>query len=107
MRDLTAMVAVGVMLASSVLNMVVKEIGAVIGGQIALQKDFTKDLKKMKMMLESVAAVMKDAERQSIEEREVQLWLKRLKDAIYGISDMLDEFEGDTQSAARKVPVCT
>ena len=100
------MVAVGVMLASSVLNMVVKEIGAVIGGQIALQKDFTKDLKKMKMMLESVAAVMKDAESQSIEEREAQLWLKRLKDAMYGISDMLDEFEEDTQSAARKVPVC-
>jgi len=100
------MVAVGVMLASSVLNMVVKEIGAVIGGQIALQKDFTKDLKKMKMMLESVAAVMKDAERQSIEEREAQLWLKRLKDAMYGISDMLDEFEEDAQSAARKVPVC-
>ena len=92
--------------ASPVLNMVVKEIGAVIGGQISLQKDFTKDLKKMKMMLESVAAVMKDAERQSIEEREAQLWLKRLKDAMYGISDMLDEFEEDAQSAARKVPVC-
>ncbi|RLM60709.1 hypothetical protein C2845_PM14G04880 [Panicum miliaceum] len=97
------MAAVGGMLASPVLNMVVKQIGAVIGGQITLQKDFTKDLRKMKMMLESVAAVMKDAERQSIEEREVQLWLKRLKDAMYGISDMLDEFEADTQSAARKI----
>ncbi|CAO2189401.1 unnamed protein product [Urochloa humidicola] len=97
------MAHIGVMLASAVLNVVLKEIGAAIGGQIKLQKDFTKDLKKMKMMLESVAAVLEDADRQSIEDRGVQLFLKRLKNAMYDISDMLDELEGDTQPAERKM----
>ena len=95
----------GGMLASTVLKVVFKQICAVIGGQITLQQDFTKDLLKMKMTLESVSAVLEDAEMKSVDNSSVQLWLKRLKNAMYGISDMLDEFEADTQSAARKVPV--
>jgi hypothetical protein len=94
----------GGMLASAVLKVVFKQICAVIGGQITLQKDFTKDLLKMKMTLESVSAVLRDAERKSIENSSVQLWLRRLKNAMYDISDMLDEFEADTQPAARQVP---
>jgi hypothetical protein len=77
------------MLASSVLNLVSHQISEVIGGQIKLQLDLDKDLKKMKMALESVEAVLKDAERRSIQDAAVRLWLKRLKDAMYDISDML------------------
>ncbi|XP_021320801.1 putative disease resistance protein RGA4 [Sorghum bicolor] len=92
----------GGMLASAVLKVVFKQICAVIGGQIKLQQDFAKDLLKMKMTLESLAAVLKDAERKSVDNSSVQLWLKRLKNAMYDISDMLEEFETDTQPAAPK-----
>jgi hypothetical protein len=94
------------MLASSVLNLVSQQISEVIGGQIKLQLDFDKDLKKMKMALESVEAVLKDAERRSIQDAAVRLWLKRLKDAMYDISDMLDEFDegaASTKPAERKL----
>jgi hypothetical protein len=94
------MAAVGGMLASAVLNVVFKQISALIGGQITLQQDFTQDLKKMKMTLESLTAVLQDAEMKSIENRSVQLWLKRLKNAMYDIPDMLDEFEAGTQQPA-------
>ncbi|TVU25872.1 hypothetical protein EJB05_28386 [Eragrostis curvula] len=92
------------LLASSLLNLVSQQIGAAIGGQIRLQQDFDKDLKKMKMALESVEAVLQDAERRSIQDATVRLWLKRLKDAMYDISDMLDEFEGaGSKSSGRKL----
>ncbi|VAH22682.1 unnamed protein product [Triticum turgidum subsp. durum] len=37
-------------------------------------------------------------ERQSITDELTGLWLKRLKDFLYEVSDMIDEFEADTQA---------
>ena len=95
------------MLAAAILKVVGEQIGSVIGGQITLQEDFTEDLEKMKMALESVEALLQDAERRSITDEPTRLWLKRLKVAMYAISDMIDEFDADTeaitQPSARKV----
>lgn len=88
----------GGMLAAALLKVVYEQIGSVIKGQITLQKNFNKDLQKMKMALESVEAVLEDAERRSITEKSTRLWLERLTDAMYAISDMIDEFEADTQA---------
>ncbi|KAM3206943.1 hypothetical protein ACQJBY_062237 [Aegilops geniculata] len=60
----------------------------------------------MKMTLESVEAALRDAERRSITDSSALLWVNRLKAAMYDISDMLDDFESDTQSrvgAMRKI----
>jgi enamine deaminase RidA (YjgF/YER057c/UK114 family) len=101
------MAELGGMLAAAILKVVGAQIGSAIGGQITLQKNFDEDLKKMKMALESVDAVLEDAERRSITDKSTRLWLKRLKDVMYVISDMIDEFEADTQAitqpSARKV----
>lgn len=56
------------------------------------------------MILESVEAFLKDAERRSITEKSVQLWLSRLKNAMYDISDMIDGFEANT--TPNKVYIC-
>ncbi|VAH11625.1 unnamed protein product [Triticum turgidum subsp. durum] len=100
------MAALGGMLAAAMLKVVGDQVGSLIGGQIALQMNLDKDLKKMKMALESVTAVLKVAERQSITDELTGLWLKRLKDFLYEVSDMIDEFEADiqaiTQPSARK-----
>uniref|UniRef100_J3N6T4 Rx N-terminal domain-containing protein n=1 Tax=Oryza brachyantha TaxID=4533 RepID=J3N6T4_ORYBR len=85
------------MLAGAVLSCVGQRISSVIAGQITLQWDFSDDLRRMKTTLESVAALLEDAEKQSMNEKTVWLWLKRLKDAAYAISDIIDEFEADTQ----------
>uniref|UniRef100_A0ACD5W6N2 Uncharacterized protein n=1 Tax=Avena sativa TaxID=4498 RepID=A0ACD5W6N2_AVESA len=91
----------GGMLAAALLKVVADQIGSVIGGQIALQKNLSQDLEKMKMALESVEAVLEDAEARSITDRSTGLWLKRLKVAMYAISDMIDEFDAGTQAITR------
>jgi enamine deaminase RidA (YjgF/YER057c/UK114 family) len=98
------MAELGGMLAAAILKVVGSQIGSAIGGQITLQKNFDEDLKKMKMALESVDAVLEDAERRSITDKSTRLWLKRLKDLMYVVSDMIDEFEADTQPITQPSP---
>ncbi|KAM3195969.1 hypothetical protein ACQJBY_071904 [Aegilops geniculata] len=93
-----AAAVVGGMVASGVIKMVIKQIGSAIVGKIKLHKNLKKDLQKMKMTLESVEAALRDAERRSITDSSALLWVNRLKDAMYDISDMLDDFESDTQN---------
>jgi hypothetical protein len=90
------MEAVGGMLASAVIKVVIGQIGSTIGGQIKLHKNMKKDLQNIRMTLESVEAVLSDAETRSVTDNSALLWLKRLKDAMYDISAMLDDFEADT-----------
>ncbi|KAM0860306.1 hypothetical protein ACQ4PT_046627 [Festuca glaucescens] len=94
------MAALGGMLAAAILKVVADQIGSAIGGHIKLQTNFENDLRKMKRALESVEAVLKVAERRSITDEPTLLWLKRLKDAMYAISDMIDDFEA--QPSPRK-----
>ena len=98
------MAEVGGMLAYAMLKVVTQQIGSIIGGQLKLQWDFSDDLRKMKMTLDSMEAVLQDAERRSIQDAAVRLWLKRLTDAMYGISDILGEFE-TMEPPGRKVCV--
>ena len=93
-----AAAVVGGMVASGVIKVVIKQIGSAIGGKIKLHKNLKRDLEKMKMTLESVEAALSDAERRSINDSSALLWVNRLKAAMYDISDMLDDFESDTQS---------
>nr|UBY07019.1 NBS-LRR disease resistance protein [Dasypyrum villosum] len=92
------MAELGGMLAAAILKVVGEQIGSVIGGQITLKMNFDEDLNKMKMALEGVDALLEDAERRSIKDKSTRLWLKRLKDFMYEVSDMIDEFEADTQA---------
>uniref|UniRef100_A0ACD5W908 Uncharacterized protein n=2 Tax=Avena sativa TaxID=4498 RepID=A0ACD5W908_AVESA len=90
------MAAVGGMLASAVIKVVIGQIASAIEDEIKLHKNMKKDLLNMRMTLESVEAVLSDAERRSVTDKSALLWLKRLKDAMYDISDMLNDFEDDT-----------
>ncbi|XP_051179420.1 uncharacterized protein [Lolium perenne] len=91
-----AMVAVGGMVASAVIKLVIKQIGSAIGGEIKLHWNMKKDLEHMKTTLEWVEAVLSDAETLSVTDNSARMWLKLLKDAMYDISDLLDDFEADT-----------
>lgn len=87
------MAHLGGLIASALLKVVGDQIGSLLDGQIKLQRNFDKDLRRMKETLECVEAVLADAEKRAITEKAVRLWLKKLKDAMYAISDMLDDFE--------------
>uniref|UniRef100_A0A453DL58 Disease resistance N-terminal domain-containing protein n=1 Tax=Aegilops tauschii subsp. strangulata TaxID=200361 RepID=A0A453DL58_AEGTS len=86
------MAGIGAMIAAALLKEVVQQIGSLVGGQIKLQQNFDKDLKEMKTTLESIEALFKDAEHTNTN-NSMRLWLDRLKNAMYGIADMIDDFE--------------
>jgi hypothetical protein len=93
--------AVAGLLASAFVRIAVAKLGSAITGQASLLWNFGKDLEEMKDHLETMAMV--DAERQSVKEELVRLWLKRLKDAAIDISDMLEEYQDSSDQASAKV----
>jgi hypothetical protein len=88
-----ALAVVGEALVSVVLKEVSRKLGSAIGQQIKARWNLERDLEDIKNTLGIVQAVLRDAERRSVREEAVNLWLKMLKDAAYDISDMFDEFE--------------
>ena len=95
------MVVVGELFASAVVKMAIEKLGSAIGKQARWVWDSSKHLEDMKVTLETLGAVLQDAEKRSVKEEEAQLWLKWLKDASYDISDMLDDFEASTQATGQ------
>ncbi|KAG8089482.1 hypothetical protein GUJ93_ZPchr0011g28346 [Zizania palustris] len=93
------MAVVGGLLASAALKLAIEKLGSAMGDQILLLWSSQSDLQEMKMTLESVEALLNDAERQSITKESVRLWLKRLKRCSYAIADMLDEVDSWTKPA--------
>ncbi|CAN6279082.1 unnamed protein product [Urochloa humidicola] len=83
------MAGVGEALVSAVL----RKLGSAIGEQIKARWKLKQDMESIKSTLELVQAVLRDAERRSVRDEAVSLWLKMLKNAAYDISDMFDEFE--------------
>ena len=72
------------------------EINSTISSDMKLHRKLRNDLENMKMTLESVDAVLRDAERESIKHKSILLWLKQLKDVANDISHMLEDFEDET-----------
>ena len=101
------MAEVGGMLAAAVLKAVAGKVAAAAGDRITLQWRFGEDLEDMRDTLESIEAVLEDAERRSIEDASVRLRLKRLTRDSYDISDIFDELDVNitrtSSSSLRKV----
>ncbi|KAG2659554.1 hypothetical protein PVAP13_1KG364505 [Panicum virgatum] len=87
------MAGVGEALVSAVLKEVLRKLGSAVGAQITARWKLRQDMESIKSTLELVQAVLRDAERRSVREEAVGLWLKMLKNAAYDISDMFDDFE--------------
>ncbi|BAS79562.1 Os02g0597200 [Oryza sativa Japonica Group] len=94
---------VGEALVSAVLKEVLGKLGSAVGEQIVMRWNLKQDLESIKSTLGMLQAVLRDAERRSVSDEGASLWLKRLKNAAYDISDMLDEFEAKL-SEVKKCP---
>ncbi|XP_072997882.1 putative disease resistance protein RGA1 [Typha latifolia] len=86
---------VGEQLAFVVLRELVSKLSSGLWADLGLLWNFEQDLENIKGTLRTLQAVLKDAERRSINDESVRLWLKSLKAAAYDIEDMLNDF--DTQ----------
>ncbi|KAK3123468.1 hypothetical protein QOZ80_8AG0631410 [Eleusine coracana subsp. coracana] len=99
------MVAVGELLVSAVVKVAIDKLCSAMVKQASSVWNIRKNLEDMKNTLETLGAVLQDAEMRSIKEKEVRLWLKRLKAATYDISDMLDDFDASTEATGKMTGV--
>lgn len=91
------------LLASAFVGIAKAKLGSAIAEQASLLWNFGEDLEEMKDHLETISAVLADAERQSVKDELVRLWLKRLKHAAIDISDMLEDYQDTGDQASAKV----
>ncbi|XP_026417013.1 disease resistance protein RGA2-like isoform X1 [Papaver somniferum] len=75
---------------------IIKKVLPVIAQQISWSWGVKDDLRKLKETLESIQALMSDAERRQVNDEAVRLWLRRLKDVVYDADDVMDEFIYET-----------
>ena len=59
--------------------------------QIGLAWGFKDELTPLRESIETVQAVLADAEKRQVREESVRLWLQRLEDVAYDADDVLDE----------------
>ncbi|CAD6255978.1 unnamed protein product [Miscanthus lutarioriparius] len=97
--------AVAGLLTSAFVNIAKDKLGSAIGREQAnLLWNFGGDLEEKKDALETISAVLEDAERRSGKEKLVQLCLKQLKDIALDISDVLEDYQDTTDQAAATMP---
>jgi Rx N-terminal domain len=87
------MAGVGETLVSAAVEKVCDKLIDLLAEQLHLLWNFKDDMEYMKSTMLMIKAVLSDAEKRSLEEDSVRLWLRRLKSAAYDIDDMLSDFE--------------
>jgi hypothetical protein len=90
-------------LLTNVVKIAVDKLSSAIAEQGNLAWNFSDDLEDMKDTMESIAAVLKDADEQSVQTEQGRLWLKRLRNAAQGISDMMDNYQDQRAQQVRKL----
>ncbi|WVZ50136.1 hypothetical protein U9M48_001422 [Paspalum notatum var. saurae] len=91
--------AVAGLLTSAFVGIAKDKLGSAIAQQANLLWNFDGDLEDMMDTLETISAVLEDAEKRSVRESSVRLWLKRLKDAALDISDILEDYQDISDQA--------
>ncbi|XP_026430865.1 putative disease resistance protein RGA1 [Papaver somniferum] len=71
---------------------ILKKLLPVVSQQITHAWGVRDDLKKLARTLESIQALISDAEEKQITDPTVKLWLRRLKVVVYDADDVMDEF---------------
>lgn len=52
-------------------------------------------MKKLKVMLPNIQTVLKDAEERAVRDESIYLWLMELRNVVFILDDMFDEYEYD------------
>ncbi|GJN24298.1 hypothetical protein PR202_gb12032 [Eleusine coracana subsp. coracana] len=84
------------LITSAVVKTASDKLSSAITEPAGLLWNFSNDLVDMKDTIESMEAVLKDATKQSVKKKSVQLWLNRLEHSVLDISDMMDDYQ-DTE----------
>ncbi|KAH7557219.1 hypothetical protein JRO89_XS11G0076700 [Xanthoceras sorbifolium] len=81
-------------LVSSIVQILLDKLGSVAyNQQVFFVGSVKNDLQKLERILNSIKAVLLDAEEQQLHNHQVRVWLEQLKDVCYDAEYVLDEFE--------------
>ncbi|KAI5341760.1 hypothetical protein L3X38_009635 [Prunus dulcis] len=72
---------------------IIGRLGSLVLQEIALPWGVKDELRQLKDKVDSLRAVLLDAEQKQAKENEVKVWLESVEDAVYEADDVLDEFE--------------
>ncbi|OMO93068.1 cc-nbs-lrr resistance protein [Corchorus olitorius] len=84
-----------------IVGKVLNGLGPLALQELSLASNVKDELNKLKESISTIKAVLRDAEeRYNSKNHEVTLWLRQLKDVVYDVDDLLDDFS--TQALRRK-----
>ncbi|XP_021293996.1 putative disease resistance protein RGA3 [Herrania umbratica] len=96
-------------LVSAVLQQLTAVVYQEIEQEVTLVVDVRKEAQKLKSTLQTIQAVLIDAEKRQVKEEAVKLWLDKLKATSYDMDDLIDEWNAfilTSQIAKKKVCSC-
>ncbi|KAM7529988.1 hypothetical protein LguiB_033398 [Lonicera macranthoides] len=79
------------------------KLGSYAFQQLGLALGVTKELKRLESSMSTVRNILLDAEEQQVTNRAVRDWMQRLKDILFDVDEMVDEFA--TEALQRHVEV--
>ncbi|XXG50862.1 hypothetical protein AAC387_Pa02g4769 [Persea americana] len=82
-------------MAEALVSFVVKELCALAKDEAGLLVGVKKDVRKLSSTFTAIQAVLEDAERQQVTKKAVRDWLGKLKEVVYEVEDILDEWRID------------
>ncbi|TXG70364.1 hypothetical protein EZV62_005299 [Acer yangbiense] len=80
-------------LVSPIVDLLLGKLSSLAYQQFSLIYGVKNDLKKLQRTLNTIKAVLLDAEEQQLHNRQVGVWLEELKDVCYDAEDVFDEFQ--------------
>ncbi|XP_059649476.1 putative disease resistance protein RGA3 [Cornus florida] len=75
----------------ALLQIVLENLNSMIQGEIGLLWGVDKEMEKLSSTLSTIKAVLEDAELKQLQDKAIKIWLRKLKQAVYDIDDVLDE----------------
>ncbi|XP_047338464.1 putative disease resistance protein RGA3 [Impatiens glandulifera] len=81
------------MVDAALISGLLKNLAPLIQDEFSLFWSFQKEVQKLSSTLSSISAVLEDAERRNVQEKDKQTedWLRKLKDVAYEVRDIMDE----------------
>ncbi|XP_031256837.1 putative disease resistance protein RGA4 [Pistacia vera] len=78
-------------MADAFVQILLENLNALIRKEVGLLWGVDKDMNKLSSLLSTIQAVLEDAEEKQVQDKALQNWLQKLKEAAYKVDDILDD----------------
>ncbi|XP_059658859.1 putative disease resistance protein RGA3 [Cornus florida] len=78
-------------MAETLVDIVLERLVSFVAGEIGLICGVGEEMNKLSSKLTTIKTVLEDAEQKQLQDKAIKIWLRKLKQAVYEIDDVLDE----------------